>query len=265
MGFIANYFEKRRAKKQHAMDVQDFKKALLDAAEDGKLTDDEIAHLEKKKADYGLSDADYDSIKVQVYEKAFAVAKADKVITEEEERDLEKLQRYLELPPSSIAKSQAELSRLKLLAEIKKGNLPVSTEANLITQKGEVCYWAEPSELLEERVVRRRYEGGSRGVSVRICKGVSYRVGAQRGQLVSDTAVVPVSTGKLILTSKRVVFTGDKKSFNSKLDKLLDVEFYSDGIKFSPATGKPKLFRFSRVGIIDIVGAIFQHAVNNYQ
>jgi hypothetical protein len=95
-------------------------------------------------------------------------------------------------------------------------------------------------------------------------KGVSYRVGAHRGHIVTDKAVVPVSVGHLIITNKRVIFRGDAKSFNIKLDKLLELNFYSDGMRVTDDKGKPRMIRFAEEGNIDIVGAILSHAVNNY-
>jgi hypothetical protein len=133
-----------------------------------------------------------------------------------------------------------------------------------VLQKAERVYWSEQGSLLEERVVRRGYEGGSHGISFRIAKGVSYRVGAHRGHLVTDKAVLPVSSGDLIVTSKRVIFRGDTKSFNFKLDKLLDVQFYSDGVRLMDDKGKPRLVQFAETGNGDVVGAILSHAVNSY-
>jgi hypothetical protein len=131
-------------------------------------------------------------------------------------------------------------------------------------QKNEVAFWCEPGNILEERVVGRRYEGGSQGVSFRIMKGVSYRVGAHRGHIVTDKAVVPVSAGHLIITNKRVIFRGDSKSFSIKFDKLLELNFYSDGVRLTDEKGKPRLVRFAEEGNTDIVGAILSHAVNKY-
>ncbi|MDD5451975.1 MAG: hypothetical protein PHT49_08795 [Desulfovibrionales bacterium] len=100
-------------------------------------------------------------------------------------------------------------------------------------------------------MVRRRYEDGSHGVSIRIAKGLSYRIGAHRGHIVSDTAIVTVSLGQFVLTSKRAIFRGDKKSFNIKLDKILDLEFYNDGVKITEGTGKHRLLKIGNPENVD--------------
>ena len=71
--------------------------------------------------------------------------------------------------------------------------------------------------MAEEKVISRKYQGGSQGMSFRVMKGVSYRVGGHRGHITSETGVVAVSDGELILTNNRVIFRGDKKSFTSKI------------------------------------------------
>jgi hypothetical protein len=78
--------------------------------------------------------------------------------------------------------------------------------------------------------VGRHYEGGSQGVSFRLAKGITYRVGARRGHLVSDKQVMPVSTGNFVMTNKRAVFAGDAKSFALKFDKIINLELYANGL-----------------------------------
>ncbi len=64
-------------------------------------------------------------------------------------------------------------------------------------------------------------------------KGVSFRVGAHSGQLVTDTADVPVSDGEFIITSQRLIFRGNSKSFDTKYEKLLEMHNHIDGIYYS--------------------------------
>lgn len=80
----------------------------------------------------------------------------------------------------------------------------------------------------------------------------------------SDKAVVPVSTGDFIVTDRRVVFRGDAKSFAFKLDKILDVALFSDGITVTAQSGRPKTVRFSSLENTDVVGMLLTHVVNNF-
>jgi hypothetical protein len=62
-----------------------------------------------------------------------------------------------------------------------------------------------------------------------------------------------------------VIFCGDAKSFGFKLDKLLEVNFYADGVRLTDDKGKPRVIRFAQEGNIDVVGAILTHAINRYE
>jgi hypothetical protein len=234
------------------------------AAADGKLTDAEIKEIQAQYKELELTQDDIKSVRARAYNAAFRAAKADGVVTADEEAELERLQRFLMIPEADIANSRKELARLRLLTEIQRGNPPAISVPNVILQKTEVAYWAEPANILEERVVRRRYEGASQGLSFRIAKGVSYRIGAHRGHLITDTAVLPVSTGELVITSRRVIFRGDAKSFTIRLDKLLELQFYDDGVRLTDEKGKPRLVRFATRDNIDIVGATLSHAINSF-
>ena len=178
---------------------------------------------------------------------------------------MKEIQKYLGLADDEIQTSKKELARLRLLNEIQKGNLPTVPVTNLVTQKGETAYWAEPAILAEEKVIRRRYEGGSQGVSFRVMKGVSYRVGGHRGHIVSETGLVPVSDGELIVTNKRIIFRGDGKAFAIKLDKILDIQIFTNGLQFSENNKpKPRMVKFKQEGNHDIVGAVLSYAINHY-
>lgn len=265
MGIFQTLVTKYKDAKQHSLNKEQFRSALLKAVEDGKLTPDEIAELEKKKTELGLSDEDVNKMRSEVYLTAFTSAKSDAQVTADEEKELESIQKYLGLNDFDIEHSKKELARLRLLNEIQQGNLPAVTVTNLVLTKGEQVYWTEPSILAEEKVIRHNYRGGSSGVSFRIMKGVSYRVGSSRGHLVSETGIVAVSDGELIITNKRVIFRGDGKSFVIKLDKLLDLQIFTNAIYLSePNKSKPRMVKFKQDGNYDIIGAVLSYAINHY-
>lgn len=267
MGIFQTLIGKYKDSKQKSLNKKEFQKALHHAAADGKITNEEIKELDGMKTTLGLSEEDVRAMKAEVFTTAFAAAKADAKVTKDEERELMDIQKYLGLDDDEIAHNKKELARLRLLNEIQQGNMPAAPQlTNVVTLKGETVYWIEPAILAEEKVVSRRYEGGSSGVSFRIMKGVSYRVGGHRGHLVADTAIVAVSKGDLILTSKRVIFRGDNKSFATKLEKLLDIQLFRNGFQFTENNkSKPRLMKFVQEGNHDIIGAVLSYAVNHCQ
>jgi hypothetical protein len=61
-----------------------------------------------------------------------------------------------------------------------------------------------------------------------------------------------------------VIFRGDAKSFNIRLDKLLELNFYSDGVRLTDDKGKPRIVKFSDEGNTDIVGTTLSYAINRF-
>jgi hypothetical protein len=86
--------------------------------------------------------------------------------------------------------------------------------------------------LMAPRSVRR-YHAGSRGVSIRVMKGVSFRVGAMAGHSESHEVLRDIDVGTLILTSERLIFAGSVRTTNVQLADLLTVQLYSDAISVS--------------------------------
>lgn len=266
MGIFQTLADKYKNAKQKSLNKTEFKKALVQAVNDGKLTPEEVEELNRKKVELGLTEADIGGMKAGAFATAFLATKADQQVTREEEKELQAIQNYLGLDDQQVAHSKKELARLRLLNEIQNGNLPIVRAANLILQNGEQEHWLEPATLIEEKVVRGRYRGGSSGVSFRIMKGVSFRVGAHRGTFNSETDLVPVSGGELILTNKRIIFQGDQKSFATKLDKVLNIQLFNNGLRFSETNkSKQRIVKFAGNGNDDIIGAILTYAINSYE
>jgi hypothetical protein len=264
MTFLQALKEKYLAHATHREHVANFKSALIEAVSDGRLTDQELALLADLRQEYHLSLEELHKIRVKAYEVAFRAAASDKVITRAEEAELTKVRQFLQLADSDIARTQREFTRYRLIAEIQAGNLPEVSVPTVILQKAEIPHWVEPASLIEERVVGRRYVGGSSGMSVRIARGVTYRVGSCRGSLIVDKADVAVSRGDLVLTSKRVIFRGDKRSFAYRLDKLLDIHLFQEGVLITDTNGKPRTIHFASTGNADIVGGVLTAAINRF-
>src|SRR3989344_1767889 len=111
------------------------------------------------------------SLNKKEFRSALLQAASDGKLTKEEIDELDKKKSELGLTDDEIQHNKKELARLRLLNEIQQGNMPTMPPiTNLITQKGEKIYWAEPSILAEEKVISRKYQGGSQGMSFRIMK-----------------------------------------------------------------------------------------------
>lgn len=68
------------------------------------------------------------------------------------------------------------------------------------------------------------------GPSFRVAKGMSLRVGAFGSESSSYDELREIDRGRLTLTNQRLVFTGARRTSEIKLDKIVSVAPYSDGI-----------------------------------
>ncbi|MDP9023990.1 MAG: hypothetical protein M3N13_01270, partial [Candidatus Eremiobacteraeota bacterium] len=82
--------------------------------------------------------------------------------------------------------------------------LPVSP-GNVIVQHGETFYWTCAAEALGP-IQDRSYVRGSRGVSLRVMRGVTIHSGGSRGRYVDNVRFGVVATGTLMLSNCRLLF-----------------------------------------------------------
>ncbi len=266
MKIFQNIIEKYKAKNQKKQNKKQLEKELFEAVKDGRLTKEEIDGLDASREAMALTEDDIKELRLGIFSAAFAAAKNDEKITEEEEKELSKIQKYLGVADSEIPNTKKELARFRLLGEIQKGNIPKVEVKNVILQKSEKAYWLEAGTLTEERAIRSNYGGGSSGLSFRIAKGVSYRIGSHKGSITSEKKFVPVSEGEFIITNQRLIFKGNMKSFAVKIDKILDTHLFTNGFQFTEVNKiKPKLIFFAEEGNHNIIGAILSYAINNYK
>ena len=117
--------------------------------------------------------------------------------------------------------------------------------SNVLLKKGEEIQFAVLANLKEPRVVNLGYEGGTHGVSIRLMKGVSYRVGAHKGHIRKEEQMVVTSSGYLMITNKRILlhpFPG-KKAISIPLMKIISYSCYENGFEIYKE-GREKCYFF---------------------
>ena len=113
--------------------------------------------------------------------------------------------------------------------QISRGILPTMNTNQLMLTNGEVCHFSERAIRVTEKK-SKHYERGSKGVSIRIAKGVTYRTGKHKGVPVEDISYVKTK-GLLYITSKRIVFVSDGQAFEKKFNTLTACVPYLNAIK----------------------------------
>ena len=127
------------------------------------------------------------------------------------------------------------------LDEVENGNVPkvMMVQPNISLKKDEEVFASLINiSLMEPRSVRQ-YQAGNRGVSLRVAKGVSIRFGNTRGISESHEELKVIDSGSLVVTNKRIVFIGTKRTTNIDMKKIISMEPFTDAVGVS-RQGKQK-------------------------
>ena len=174
----------------------------------------------------------------------------DGILDQSEEVELIKFQQHFSLNQELLDKNGAftKVVKAAILRDVLEGkvperlNLDVKLPINL--QKAEKIVWVFSNSKYLEDKTRRTYVGRSQGVSIRVMKGVYYRIGAFKGNSIEYTERVHIDTGWVVFTNKSIYFSGPKKSTRIPYAKVVSFEPFSDGLGLcrDATTAKPQIF-----------------------
>lgn len=175
----------------------------------------------------------------------------DNVLSENEETNLMEFAKHFDLSQESLNMNDAytRLVKSSVLREVMEGKAPTKVKVDgqlpFNIQKSESLVWVFKDVSYYEQKVRRHFEGHSQGVSIRVMKGVYYRVGAFKGYPVETTEWTLVETGLLGVTSHNLYFAGPVKSLRIPYPKIVSFAPYEDGIGIcrDGASAKPQTFK----------------------
>ena len=164
---------------------------------------------------------------VSLYERLLEEYTSDNIMTEEEITNLEKISKVFELTPDET-KHDEIIYPHKIKNYINENDrLPILDEDRfngwgIKLQKDEEYYSSGFANLYEMKA-HSKYILGSRGVSV-----FGFKVGRVQGQRISEQLPVQKSTGKYIITNKRVYYVSDSYGKMTKIDLKKIMSFESD-------------------------------------
>lgn len=174
---------------------------------------------------------------------------ADDIIDRGEERELKEYINANNLsvhPGFQDSKGYHKLIQALVLRDIKEerdferihiDDLPI------LLGKSERVLWMYNNIDGYERKTGSKFTAGSSGVSLKICKGVYYRVGASKGQSTPYEYEKELGSGELILTNKAIYFIG-RSQVKINYAKILSFNPYNDGITIVKDGANPKPYTF---------------------
>ena len=100
----------------------------------------------------------------------------------------------------------------------------------VILKRAEEAVLVLPNITFKEPRAVRTSIGGYAGPTIRIAKGISFRLGSGTSKSVSHDEIKTIDKGTLTITNKRLIFTGPMKTLNYNLSKILSITDFKDGI-----------------------------------
>lgn len=189
---------------------------------------------------------------IKYYQEIVQGLTADKELSEQEFVFLNYLQEGLNLTREEIKFDDLVLPYIFVASIRNENELPVLNSINfddgshVILKKDEKIHLGAITILKEIRTTSHSYQGGSHGVSIRLMKGVSYRVGAHRGHVIPVQSLIETSRGALIITNKRLLLhpAPNNNPVSIPINKISSYRCYSDGLEVYKE-GREKGFYFT--------------------
>ncbi|MCK9424601.1 MAG: hypothetical protein M0Q21_01025 [Ignavibacteriaceae bacterium] len=187
---------------------------------------------------------------VNTIEDAIYEALEDGLITVDKERAIICFKNNFNFTNDDLSENESfqKLVKSLVLRDIFNGILPkrlnVTNQIPFVLQKNETLIWLINDVDYYVDKEKKHYVGASQGISLRIARGVYYRVGAFKGQPVVTTEKVYMGKGILGFTNKHLYFVNYSTSFRVKYDKMVSIIPKSDGIIIlkDGATAKQQTF-----------------------
>lgn len=160
----------------------------------------------------------------------------DGALDEAEESYLANLRNKFDLSQLDLDRdgSYSRAAKAAVLRSVMNGEIPQKVQIQgalpFNFQKGEKIVWVFQGVSYVEDKTYRRYVGSSSGVSVRVARGVYYRMSGYRGHPIDYNQRTKLDVGTLAITDKSLYFGGTTKSFRIPFKKIVSFQPFTDGI-----------------------------------
>jgi hypothetical protein len=207
----------------------EYQRLLQGALDDGVLSAEELEQLEAIRKDGDLTANEMRMAALAIYRGAVRDAAADARLTPDEDAALRRLQEQLGLTEADLG-ADGTLNRLRMLARVADGHIPeVQAPVQLVPE--ERCHWVVQSTLADRISVptgtRRELAGSVYGV----LGSEPFAASGERDALRPADDILPTDIGTLIITSRRTIFQGARRTISVPHARAETVTLYLDGLR----------------------------------
>lgn len=162
----------------------------------------------------------------------------DERFSPDEEKKLKQMIKKYDMPVNLSYLHEGKLKLYRYYWEIEHGDIP-EIEGDISLPKSEKLYFKNSADYYEHRTQTKTIRYGGPVVSFKIMKGIYWRAGNLSVERVSEDIMKHIDSGDVYLTSKKLIFIGNRGVKNVRLNKILMMEPFSNGVKIIKDSGKP--------------------------
>lgn len=149
---------------------------------------------------------------------------------------------------------------VKFKLRVKQGYIPqISAPQGILLKRGEYAVISTNNVVYCQERTKTEYRSG--GASFRVTKGITLHGGKTKP--VKQEYFANLDVGKLVLTNKRLVFFGDRKSVTIPISKICAIERYRNAIDISKE-GVMKQTRFRNIDgdlYADLIDNVYRESI----
>jgi hypothetical protein len=215
-----------------------YRDKVKEAVSDGKLDAQDLKEIEEVRQELGVTDARDDKtvIRRAIYNEAVQAAKRDGEFSATDAHELDKIQKFLALRNDQVEKTRWDLARLRVLTEIRGGNLP-TVPANNTSLRGvqlepdEIAHYSLSVELADLPVTR-----GNDGIAM--VWGKPYEQFSVAAHALPGDGARPQGDASLVLTNRRLIIkTESGKTAAIRYGPTAKINLYTDGVRLEKTVG----------------------------
>jgi hypothetical protein len=249
---IKDWFSGEKSKKK-----EQYRDALKEAVQDGKLSTTDVMDLKNLQRELEIADPGDDKTEQrrEIYNAAVAAQKKDGAMSATGAQELAKIQKFLALRDDQVEKTKFQVTRLRTLTEIKKGNLPRVPDNSVALrevtlQDGELAHYTMAVDILDQSTTR-----GADGVA--LVPGQEYQSNEAGAHALPESGAKEMGEATLIITNLRLILKARGRLAAVKLGEDAKLFLYNDGLRLERSVGNTLLrFRSRSEESSEIVGSL---------
>jgi hypothetical protein len=208
----------------------EYQRLLQQALSDGVLQPEELEELEAVRRKGALTPEEVRMAALAIYRGALRDAASDARLTPEEDAALTRLQEQLGLTERDLGADLGRISRLRMLARIAAGDLPeVAAPVQLVPD--ERCHWVVQCTLADRISMPQTGRRPLAGITFDVVGAEPFSAADPRDELRPADDVLPTDIGALVITSRRTIFKGAKRTLSVPHARADHLKLYADGLR----------------------------------